>query len=557
MKLKKILSLILVAVILCVSAYAATSVYDCISIGGIEDEDGGAFAIVCDSEKPEGYGAWGLGTITQYTEAQAQAKNVPEGYDGSVYMVELYDGSLGFTLDFSVANIPVANVKSITMNIYPVHDVTSGGKIQLYTPAPTSGWRTAYPLENNFGTDKWINFTLGSDYGWRFSNGFVNNAELKDADGMLDKINFMFTNASTLYIDSIEVEYYPVSVVSGDGTTALASNIKKFPYVGEDDRASAYSQYNYVNYPTGYENIKAPAGYSGTVQEFSAVSGNGKNLGFVVDLTAMNVDAEDVESVTLRIAGNGVPSYIYINNNPNFSSSGYAMTLTDSQAENNTAIGNQKWADVKEAFGKSEWCDLVIDANAFRIGNSFTKNLAEANGKLTNMKFRVSGISEVYLDSISIQLVGGKTIDGEMLGAQVRTTGEKGLRFGTRIATNGNFNLDDVQFVSEDDKLYAGTLVVAKADLAAAGLEANELTHANMKAAEALDVKAAKIFDSAYNTTNALYTAVVYNIPDDTAEIVARGYIRYTADNGITYKYFYFDPVTKSMAAVNESAWGK
>ena len=140
-------------------------------------------------------------------------------------------------------------------------------------------------------------------------------------------------------------------------------------------------------------------------------------------------------------------------------------------------------------------------------------------------------------------------IMGEMLGAQIRTEGEYGLRFGTKIVFTDDIALDDVKFTTEGediDGFYAGTLVVPLYKLPA-GVTAETLTHANMPE-DTADVEAENIFDEAADEgAAAVYTAVVTEIPEEggaNVVFVARAYVKYNGE------YYYFTPVVRSVNQV-------
>ena len=541
---KLALFIIAFAVVLCCVAYAATTtLYDNISIGATENEDGGAFTIVStdvNDAPTEFAGRWYGGNVTKYSAAQAQTAGVPVGYTGNVWKVTTLaegDSTFGCMLDFSDSNIPIDYVKAITFRIW-VGSREHNSPSQIFIPK-AGALAVSYDVEAN--TDKWYEFTLSENYGWR-NKGF---ASFADADGILDKINFSAVYSSALYIDSVEVEYYPVTL-SGNNDSAVVPN----------GLGSTMNQYTAKS--AADAGITLPEGSKGTVWKFDAVAGNGANLGVTLDFSSLDLDAEDVESISFRIHMNDTLKNFYV---PAVGKAAWACAMSDSDSalqvdERYGSERKAKWQALLAASQNGTWHDFVFDITAFRAWNSFTNTLAKENGKLGPVNIRLNGPTTVYIDSVSIQLTGGATIDGEMLGAQIRTNGDRGLRFGTAIATNGDLELSEIQFDSNAaDNFYAGTLVTSKADMLAGGVTSDTLTHATMQSAEAVDVKAENIFDAAYNDNYALYTAVVTKIPDDSAELVARAYIRYTSDNGITYKYFYFDPIVRSIAQVDETNW--
>lgn len=534
MKLKKLAIFLAVTMLLCCAAYAADTLYSNISIGGIEDENGGAFTIETTEAAPAGFAHWVTGKVTQYTPAQAQAANVPAGYSGNVWKVEALqagDSSSGALIDFSDSRIPVANLRSITFRVY-VNSREHNTASSIYIPK-MGAWAVTTVVEDK--CDTWFDFTIGENYGWR-NKGF-NNFDT-DGDGYLDTINFGAVYSNGCYIDGIKVEYSPNAIGECD-SAAMPNGLP-----------GTVTQFVAENAPSG-----VPAGYEGQVWQINDLNDVNAPYAFGVtfDFSAFDINAADIKSINIRIFASdsrGI-KYLYV---PRVNGQGGWYMAADNA---NFAAAH---ASMNSAISAGNWADLVITQDMSRDyhkENAFV-HLGDAEGKLNqfNLRFGTYGETTVYIDSITITLNGGKTINGEMLGAQIRTDGDaKALRFGTNIVANGDITAGDIEKADAADALYAGTLVVGKEHMEAAGITAGQLTHANMAAIQAADVPAANINEDYIEDGTVLYTAVVTGIPSDETEVVARSYIRYTANNGITYKYFYFNPIIRSIANVAASGW--
>ena len=150
--------------------------------------------------------SYGATAVTLLTAEEAKTKNIPEGYEDNVLVVE-GDVSRGVLLDFSAYGIPTAVIESITFRIY----VEENGKttddypeVRIVQPY-LRGWVMRYDISEQ--TDQWVDITLGAD-GTNMHKD-VESLDGLGVDGVLARFELGIRNKGTdaaFYIDSIVIQ---------------------------------------------------------------------------------------------------------------------------------------------------------------------------------------------------------------------------------------------------------------------------------------------------------------------------------------------------------------
>ena len=134
-------------------------------------------------------------TMSVYTQEEAKAAFVPEGYSG--YVMKLTgDSASGITVDFSGRNIPVTSVKALHMRVYYGPNTK---EVRATTDAGVS-WVLRY---NAVNPNQWEDVVLSDAYELK---------KLANGDGRLGVFGFGFRNLdngsknNVAYIDEIRAE---------------------------------------------------------------------------------------------------------------------------------------------------------------------------------------------------------------------------------------------------------------------------------------------------------------------------------------------------------------
>ncbi len=242
-----------------------------------------------------------LGDVTVYSESEAAAAGVPEGYVGHVIRVapSAETGALAAyptcDFDFSSQNIPISSIESITFRVY----FYSGDKaIRLKTPYTSESWvMNVTPSE--FGA--WTEVTLDVN-GTNFNSG-CSMSDLANSDGCLGQLALIGRLSSSkekcYYIDSITIKYKEgVSddttppVITYNGPTEL--ELKE----GESfslDGISAFDEYDNASAAITYEWSAGAVNSLGNLQVGTHI--------FTVIATDRSGNASSI-SVTVSVAAN-------------------------------------------------------------------------------------------------------------------------------------------------------------------------------------------------------------------------------------------------------------
>lgn len=170
-------------------------------------------------EKVSGVTAYWYEEMHHYTEDEALAAGVPEGFAGDVLMLRSADGGhVGITFD--VGGGRLLDIESITFRVWcPANTrefrITDNGGVD---------WIVRVVPEE---TEKWIDITIGSDGKNIYSGKSFKN--LGDENGKLKPVNmgFRFTDSadSTVYIDATFIKWKPLDteppVISYNGETVI------------------------------------------------------------------------------------------------------------------------------------------------------------------------------------------------------------------------------------------------------------------------------------------------------------------------------------------------
>ena len=173
-----------------------------------------------------------------YSEAEATAAGVPEGFSGDVMMLRSTDGgNVGITLDIGSGRC--ADALSITFRVW----CTKNTKEFRITDNAGKDWIVRVVPEQY---ESWIEITVSSDGGNVYSGKKF--SDLGDANGCFKPVGmgFRFTDGkdSTVYIDSTVVNWKPLDVeppviqYEGDGVIKTVAGKKLLVDI------SAYDEYD-------------------------------------------------------------------------------------------------------------------------------------------------------------------------------------------------------------------------------------------------------------------------------------------------------------------------
>ena len=149
--------------------------------------------------------SYGATAVTLLTAEEAKTKNIPEGYEDNVLVVE---GGVdrGVLLDFSAYGIPTADIESITFRVYVGENGTttdSYPEVRILQPY-LKGWVMRYNISKQ--TDQWVDITLGADGTNMYD---VESLDGLGVDGVLAQFELAIRNKGTdaaFYIDSIVIQ---------------------------------------------------------------------------------------------------------------------------------------------------------------------------------------------------------------------------------------------------------------------------------------------------------------------------------------------------------------
>ena len=153
-------------------------------------------------EKP--YIQYGSSEVITYTEQEAKAAGIPEGYSDTVVSVKPLSSSAkgcGILLDFSALEIPVGLAEHIAFRFYiGESEKNTDGKPQLRILSPTTGNWVYQPGDTASITGEWATET--------FKNTNSLFADLANEEGNLDKfeLSLRVVEHVDFYIDSITLK---------------------------------------------------------------------------------------------------------------------------------------------------------------------------------------------------------------------------------------------------------------------------------------------------------------------------------------------------------------
>jgi hypothetical protein len=222
-----------------------------------------------------------------------------------------------------------------------------------------------------------------------------------------------------------------------------------------------------------------------------------------------NVELGTISTAGLRTEGTGIST---TNNTNNMQIGGFILKVKDGANAGDSQI-------------------TLIDTETVDVGQDFGIPMI-----VTPVTFNVES---------SVDLVTAPVVNA--LGAQIRTTGVQGLRFGTKLTKNDFFKGIGLNGVNKTGGVVSdvqfGTLI-----LPTAYLDGKELTINGSYGYTVADVPAAKLYEE--TSSYIVYTAVLTGIPEaqyDTS-FTARAYIKYKLD-GVD-QIVYFEPIARTVNAV-------
>ena len=270
-----------------------------------------------------------------------------------------------------------------------------------------------------------------------------------------------------------------------------------------------------------------------------------------------------VEAVNVDYGTESADVKISISDNPGIISAKFEITYDPALTLNSVTEGGLNALELTDPI-ISNPCTVILDGVSADHTNGTVLTLSFDLPQQASGEYEVSVLcKEMYSGSwnspteVAPAVVNGKVniaqeskFDGEMLGAQIRVDGIRGLRFGTNVRFNDY--MPDLYQSSMVTGISYGTLVTVTDYLTQAGLTAVDLDHELDEQIKVADVVAEKMlfYKNGDYPDSAVFTAVVIEIPDETISFTARGYIKYSDDGGVTFKYHYFDPVTRSIAQI-------
>ncbi len=145
------------------------------------------------------YMTFGSSEVKTYTAEEAEAADIPAGYENEVFEIAQNAGaSCGVFLDFEQEQVPIALIESLQFRIYVVpHASNTGSRPQARITDPTDvgqGW-IYQPGSTPTPAGEWTTVTVP------YADKFANIAK----DGLLDKFEFgvRMEAYSPVYVDSI------------------------------------------------------------------------------------------------------------------------------------------------------------------------------------------------------------------------------------------------------------------------------------------------------------------------------------------------------------------
>ena len=302
-----------------------------------------------------------LGNVNIYSESEAQAAGVPQGYSG--YVVKVARSSAANAngayptcdFDFSSQNIPIDKVESITFRVY----VHSGDRaLRLKTPYTNMSWvMNCETLEK--GT--WTEVTLDVN-GTNFQSG-ASMSSLANSEGNLGQLALICrldgSKQDHFYVDAITVKYK--AGMSDDITPPVISYSGEYAFEAKEgevfflDGVSAFDEYDNSSAVITYEWSEG------------AVNGLGiLNVGthtYTVKATDRSGNTSTL-SVTVNVKAN--TSVIHLDSIPYTSYvegvSNYDGTVTDLSADEALAKG------VPSGYSGNV---LMVSSNSARFGMTF------------------------------------------------------------------------------------------------------------------------------------------------------------------------------------------
>ncbi|MBE6689267.1 MAG: hypothetical protein E7588_08355 [Ruminococcaceae bacterium] len=472
------------------------------------------------------------GAVKWYSEKTAAQKGAPGtagvDYSGHVwYVADTANGSgTGVNLDFTKMKIPANTVKSVTVRLYAPTDSEEYVRFSPLDGVPAAGVNYSYWFTGSYhvGTGQWYDYTLTEEFLIGKGTSFSTR---KDSDGYFTGFGFNVKNVDYMWIDSVTVEYDEAPDYTEVCEIRNSTVSDNPPYIG-----------NVIWYGEELAALRGAPGVAGVDYKGHVwkVTGQGSGTGVNLDFSGLKIPADEVESVTVRLyASEGTDNVRYS-----------PLDVVDPTPGTNN---NLYWIPNVHSITKGKWIDYEITEEfVVSQGKTFSA-LKDSNGYFTGFGFNLRQSSNFYMwiDEVTVKTVGDIDVDGEMLGAQIRTTAPQGLRFGTQINFTDDITLEEIKYTyvegGEADTRYAGTIILPVSELPD-GVTAATLTHENAPANNFADVKAENIFE--YNDTFAVYTAVVLDITEarKSEELIARAYIYYDG------AYHYFDPVVRSVVQV-------
>lgn len=185
---------------------------------------------ICSDEKDtDNYVNYGCKELVEYTEEQAKAAGIPQGFSDEVLSVVSDKINRGITLDFSSKKIPTILVDSITFRVYVGDDRIPSDiypEVRIPKPHQDGQWAMRYPFADK--TDSWQEIVLKEDNGSFFQDANKEYFNTLSKDGYLNKFELSIRHNganATFYIDSIQVGFVPndgvAPVISYNGADTI------------------------------------------------------------------------------------------------------------------------------------------------------------------------------------------------------------------------------------------------------------------------------------------------------------------------------------------------
>lgn len=263
-----------------------------------------------------------LGDVSVYSESEAQAAGVPDGYSGYVIKVTKSSAANAHSayptcdFDFSSQNIPIEKVESITFRVY----VHSGDRaLRLKTPYTNVSW-----VMNCETLDKgtWTDVTLDVN-GTNFQSG-ASMSSLANSEGNLGQLALICrldgSKKDHFYIDSITVKYK--AGMSDDNTPPVISYSGEYLFEAKEgetfylDGVSAFDEYDNANAVITYEWSEGAVNGLGMLQVGTHTctaratdrSGNSSTISVTVNVKA-NTSLINLDSIPYTSYVEGVSNY--------------------------------------------------------------------------------------------------------------------------------------------------------------------------------------------------------------------------------------------------------